>query len=216
MTAQLVEAQTGTLVGSHTAQPEIGDVIRPQDDLSRRLDPRLPTSIPWTLLARVEYERLAVLDREESTEFDMEPQILGMALLGRIDEGRRLFARQEAGDLPPVLRVVAGWVRPFLDRDPPAVGDAVEKALATFHDPEASFMYALILFRTGQVDRGLELLEGAVREGFNAATAMAEEPSFDPVRGGPRSEALRERADSRRAGALTAYRSAGGERLLGI
>jgi TolB-like protein/tetratricopeptide (TPR) repeat protein len=183
---------------------------------SRRLDPKLPTSIPWTLLARVEYERLAVLDREESTEFDMEPQILGLALLGRIDEGRRLFERQEARNLPEVLRIVTGWVRPFLDQDPQAVRDAVEKALATFYDPEASFMYALILFRTGQVERGLELLESAVQAGYNAATAIAEEPSFDAVRGQPRFEALREQAEARRAEALAAYRSAGGERLLGI
>jgi serine/threonine protein kinase/tetratricopeptide (TPR) repeat protein len=183
---------------------------------SRRLDPKLPTSIPWTLLARVEYERLSVLDREESTEFDMEPQILALALLGRLDEGRRLLDRQEARELPPVLRIVTGWVRPFLDQDPQAVREAVEKALATFYDPEASFMYSLILFRTGQVERGLELLESAVGGGFNAATAIAEEPSFDAVRGQPRFEALREQTDARRAEALAAYRAAGGERLLGI
>jgi hypothetical protein len=164
----------------------------------------------------VEYERLSVLDREESTEFDVEPQILGLALLGRIDEGRRLFERQEARDMPEVLRAVTGWVRPFLDQDPQAVRDAVEKALAAFYDPEASFMYSLILFRTGQVERGLELLESAVGGGFNAATAMAEESSYDPVRGEPRFEALREQADARRAEALAAYRAAGGERLLGM
>ncbi len=185
-------------------------------DESRRLDPNLPTSIPWTLLARVEYERLATLDRDESTEFDVEPQVLGMALLGRVEEGRHLLDRQEARDLPEVLRAVTGWVRPFLDQDPEAVRAAVDRALAAFHDPEASYMYSLILFRTGQVERGLELLESAVSGGFNAATAMAEEVSFDPVRGEPRFEKLRERATARRAEALAAYRSAGGERLLGI
>jgi serine/threonine protein kinase/tetratricopeptide (TPR) repeat protein len=185
-------------------------------DESRRLDPKLPTGIPWTLLARAEYERLATLGRDESTEFDMEPQILAMAFLGRIEEGRRLLDQQEARDLPEVLRAVTGWVRPFLDQDPEAVRGAVEKALAAFHDPEASFMYSLILFRTGQTERGLELLESAVAEGFNAATAMAEEASFDPVRGEARFESLRERAAARRAEALAAYRSAGGERLLGI
>ena len=95
-------------------------------DESRRLDPRQPTSIPWTLLARVEFERLAVLSREETTQFDLEPQILGLALLGRIDEGRRLLDRQEAGKLPDVLRAVTGWVRPFLEQDPAGVLDAVE------------------------------------------------------------------------------------------
>jgi serine/threonine protein kinase/tetratricopeptide (TPR) repeat protein len=185
-------------------------------DESRRLDPKLPTSIPWTLLARAEYERLATLDRDESSEFDMEPQILAMALQGRVEEGRRLLDRQEARPLPGVLRVVTGWVRPFLDQDTEALRAAVEKSLAAFHDPEASFMYSLILFRTGQVERGLELLESAVAGGFNAATAMAEDVSFDPVRGEARFETLRERAGARRAEALAAYRSAGGERLLGI
>jgi serine/threonine protein kinase/tetratricopeptide (TPR) repeat protein len=183
---------------------------------SRRLDPKLPTSIPWTLLARVEYEKLSVLDREESTEFDMEPQILALALLGRLDEGRRLFDQQESRNLPEVLRAVTGWVRPFLEQRPRAVHEAVEKALATFYDPEASYMYALILFRTDQLDRGLDLLEGAVNGGYNVATAMAEEPAFEPVRGEARFEALRERAEGRRAEALAAYRTAGGERLLGV
>jgi TolB-like protein len=183
---------------------------------SRRLDPKLPTSVPWTLLARVEYERLSVLDQEESTDFDVEPQILALALLGRLDEGRRLLERQETRQMPAVLRAVTGWVRPFLDQDLEGVRSAVEKALATFYDPEASFMYSIVLFRTGQVERGLELLESAVTGGFNAATALADEPSYDPVRGQPRFEALREQAEERRAEALAAYRAAGGERLLGI
>jgi serine/threonine protein kinase/tetratricopeptide (TPR) repeat protein len=183
---------------------------------SRRLDPKLPTSVPWTLLARVEYERLSGLDREESTEFDMEPQMLALAFMGQLDEARRLLEGHEAPERPPVLRAVTGWVRPFLDQDPEAVSKAVEEALATFFDPEASFLYALILFRMGRVERGLELLESAVRAGYNAGHALAEEPSFDPVRGDSRFEALREQAAARRADALAAYRSAGGERLLGI
>ena len=118
--------------------------------------------------------------------------------------------------MPEVLRTVTGWVRPFLDQEPAGVLDAVERALATFYDPEASFMYSLVLFRTGQIDRGLELLESAVHGGFSAVTAMADEPSYQPVRGEPRFEALREQAEARRSKALAAYRSAGGERLLGI
>jgi serine/threonine protein kinase/tetratricopeptide (TPR) repeat protein len=183
---------------------------------SRRLDPKLPTSIPWTLLARVEYERLCVLDQEDSTEFDAEPRMLALALMGRIDEARRLLGEHEAPEAPRVLRTVTGWVRPFLDQDPEAVQGAVEEGLATFFDPEALFLYSLVLFRTGRVERGLELLEGAVGAGYTAVHAMAEEPSFDPVRGAPRFETLREQASARRAVALAAYRSAGGERLLGI
>jgi TolB-like protein/tetratricopeptide (TPR) repeat protein len=192
------------------------DVSMGAHEEARRLDPKVPTSVPWTLLARAEYERLAVLDQEESTEFDVEPQILALATLGRFDDARGLLERQEARKLPEVLHIVTGWVRPFLDQDRPRVLDAVEKALATFYDPEASFMYALVLFGTGHTERGLDLLESTVRGGYNAATALAEEPSFDAVRGQPRFEALREEAEARRAQAVAAYRSAGGERLLGI
>jgi hypothetical protein len=183
---------------------------------SRRLDPKLPTSIPWTLLARVEYERLAVLDREESTEFDVEPQLLSLALMGRIDEARRLLEEQEVPERPQVLQTVTGWVKPFLDQDPEATLKAVEEALATFFDPEASFLYSLILSRMGKVERGLELLEGAVGAGYNAGHALAEEASFDPLRGNRRFERLRQQVAARREAALAAYRSAGGERLLGI
>ena len=52
--------------------------------------------------------------------------------------------------------------------------------------------------------------------GYTAATALAEEPSVDVARGPRRFEALRERAEARRREALAAYRSAGGERLLGV
>ena len=183
---------------------------------SRRLDPKLPTSVPWTLLARVEYERLAALDEEESTEFDVEPRILALALLGRFDEGRRLLEQQESRRMPEVLRSVTGWVRPFLEQDSAGVLSAVEEALAVFYDPEASFMYSLVLFRTGQTERGLQQLESAAQGGFNAAAALADEPSYDAVRGEPRFEALRERAETRRSEALAAYRGAGGERLLGM
>jgi hypothetical protein len=77
-------------------------------------------------------------------------------------------------------------------------------------------MDSLVLFHTGWVERGLELLEGAIAGGFNPARALVSEPAFDPVRGQVRFEALRTLADARRAQALAAYRSAGGERLLGI
>ena len=108
------------------------------------------------------------------------------------------------------LRVVTGWVRPLLDGDARVVLEAVERARAAFYDPEASFMYSVLLCRTGHLERGLELLEDAVQGGFCALTAMADEPSYDPLRGTPRFEALREQSAERRAEALDAYRAAGG------
>jgi serine/threonine protein kinase/tetratricopeptide (TPR) repeat protein len=185
-------------------------------DEARRLDPHTATGLPWTLLARVEYERLAVVSDEEGTEFDIEPQILAMAVLGRADEARPHMERQEERGMPAVLGVVTGWVRPFLDQDEQGVRDGVERAVAAFYDPEALFMYSLVLFRAGHVERGLELLEGAIAGGYSASTALADESSYDPVRGQARFEALREQVDARRTEALAAYRAAGGERLLGI
>jgi serine/threonine protein kinase/tetratricopeptide (TPR) repeat protein len=185
-------------------------------DEARRLDPKLATSVPWTLLARAEHERLAVLSEEERTEFDLEPQILALGVLGRRDEAFRLVERRDARETPEVIRVVVAWVRPFLEEDRQGTRDAIEKVAEAFYDPEALFMDSLVLFHTGWVERGLELLEGAIAGGFNPARALVSEPAFDPVRGQVRFEALRTLADARRAQALAAYRSAGGERLLGI
>ena len=183
---------------------------------SRRLDPKLSTSVPWTLLARAEYERLAFLDREEGTPFDLEPQILALSVVGHEDEAHRLLERQEGKQVPDVVKVVVGWVRPFLERDRPGLLAGVERALATFYDPEATYIDALVLVRMGLVERGLELLESAVAGGYNPATALADDPAFDPLRGQARFETLRAQADEETEKALAAYRAAGGERLLGI
>lgn len=183
---------------------------------ARRLDPHIATGFEWTLLARVEYERLATLAVEKADQLYGAPQILAMSVLGRADEARPHLKRHEERGMPEVLRVVTGWVRPFLDQDGQGIRDAVERAVEAFYDPEALFIYSLVLFHAGHAQRGLELLDGAVTGGYNAVTALADEPSFDPVRGQPVFEALRRTANERRAEALAAYRSAGGERLLGI
>ncbi len=102
------------------------------------------------------------------------------------------------------------------DGSPERTTDAVERALATFYDPEALFLYSLVLFKVGRVERGLEVLQDSIAGGFNASGALGDEPVFDAVRGQAAFEALRGTADARRAEALAAYRAAGGERLLGV
>jgi hypothetical protein len=118
--------------------------------------------------------------------------------------------------MPEVLQAVTGWVTPFLAGDPQGTAEAVERALAAFYDPEAHFIYSLVLFRVDQVDRGLEVLRDSVAGGFNPAGALGDEAAFDPVRGQATFEGLRRTVDERRAEALATYRSAGGERLLGL
>ena len=183
---------------------------------AHRLDPNVATGLGWTLLARVEYERLAGLRGDAATAFDPEPQILALATLGRVDEARALYERQRTRAMPEILQVVTGWVAPFLEGDVQRTGEAIERGLEAFYDPEARFMYSLVLFKVGHVERGLELLREAVDGGYNPSGALGDEPAFDSVRGRPAFQALRRTADERRAEALTAYRSAGGERLLGL
>jgi TolB-like protein len=185
-------------------------------DEARRLDPHIATGLAWTLLARGEYERLAALREQANALFDPEPQLLALVSLGRLDEARLLHARREKRAMPEVLRVVTGWVAPLLAGDPQGTIEAIERALAAFYDPEANFIFSLVLLRAGQVDRGLEVLRDSIAGGFNPAGALGDEVAFDPVRGQATFEGLRRTVDERRAEALATYRSAGGERLLGI
>ena len=184
-------------------------------DEARRLDPHITTGVEWTLLARVEYERLAAVAGEKTDLVDLGPHVLALVTLGRVDEARAAMARHEERSVPQVLRTVTGWAAPLFAGNLEETTDAVERALATFYDPEAHFLFSLVLFKVGATERGLEVLQDSIAGGFNPAGALGDEAVFDPVRGQATFEGLRRTVDERRAEALATYRSAGGERLLG-
>ena len=82
-------------------------------------------------------------------------------------------------------------------------------------DPEAIFQVGWLLCDVGEHAAGLDHLERAVHKGYFVASTLAQAPQFDELRQQPRFRALLDEATARRLGALSAFRDAGGERLIG-
>jgi TolB-like protein/tetratricopeptide (TPR) repeat protein len=180
---------------------------------ARRLDPGVPTSLEFTLLAMGDHERLA---REGGTAIDVEPRVLGLEWMGRHQDARALFASVDLARLPFVFRASLECLGPYLEGLHDETVAAVERAIALHEDPEAFFLFGTILSRIGESTRGLEVLVRAVDGGFAAAPALARDPAFDSLRSEDAFERLSRRAAELREEAATALRDAGGERLLGL
>jgi len=82
-------------------------------------------------------------------------------------------------------------------------------------DPEAIFQEGWMLCHVGEYEPGMFCLELAVSKGYMAATALARSPQFDALRGNARFGDLLAQAKAGRERALTAFRTSGGEALLG-
>lgn len=72
-----------------------------------------------------------------------------------------------------------------------------------------------MLCSVGSYEQGLFCLELAVSKGYPAATTLARSPQFDALRGNPRFSDVLKTARTARDKALAAFRTAGGEALLG-
>ena len=72
-----------------------------------------------------------------------------------------------------------------------------------------------MLCEVGALEAGLGHLKHAVAKGYFAAPTLARSRHFDPLRSNPVFRELFADAEAGRDRALTAFREAGGERLLG-
>ena len=66
----------------------------------------------------------------------------------------------------------------------------------------------------GEHRRGLDYLQRGVARGYSPAVTLAARPQFDALRDDPVFQALLADAEAGRERARTAFREAGGERLL--
>lgn len=179
---------------------------------ARRLDPHIPTSVAYTLWLAGDYEGVV---READLALDAEPKALALHALGRREDVLRHIALAEAMPIPPVFRAVVDCLRPFVEGRKQEAVAAVERAIPMHGDPEAIYLLAWFLARLGRNDRALAELRRAVAGGFWAAEALARDTAFDGLRAEPAFAAMLARAQRQREEARTAFRKAGGERLVG-
>ena len=186
-------------------------------DEARRLDPHITTSFQQTLLMKRDIERLLLLEISEfEPGADEGIHVIGLGLSGHGDEARRALANMGSR---PQLQLFQRWadhLNAWLDR---RVDDMVSTlawfaSLKIFEDPEAIFQEGWMFCDAGDYERGFPYLQQAVGKGYFMASTLAEWPQFDPLRNRPAFHALLAEAEAGRERARTAFRDAGGDRLL--
>jgi tetratricopeptide (TPR) repeat protein len=181
---------------------------------ARRLDPHVPTSLEYTLLAGGDFERLS---QEGATLVDRDAQLFGYAIRGLRAEALATFEALKVETLPAIMRISMRAFEPFVEDDEsPRAERALEEAVATHRDPEAHFLFGWLFAARGRTARALEVLDRAVSGGFWAVTTLERDERFDALRGEARFREIVKRAKASRSEASATFREAGGEGLLGV
>jgi tetratricopeptide (TPR) repeat protein len=184
---------------------------------ARRLDPHIRTSVEQTILMTADIERLLAIERRPLGGGDEVIRVIGLGMAGRYDEARReLRVMREAIQIQAFM-VWTDFVLAWLDRDPTemlrrrrALGD-----LEIMVDPEAMFQEAWMFSDVGGHERALGLLRRAVAGGYCVVATLERARAFDGLRDDPAFRGLLAEARVGRDQALDAFRTHGGERLLG-
>jgi eukaryotic-like serine/threonine-protein kinase len=187
------------------------------DAEARRLDPNVPSSVEGTLVMTGEIDRLLALPSRLLAGGDDGLRVIALGFAGRFGEARqRLGAMREIAH----IKLFQDWIE-FIDlwlqRRPAEMHARLQEivGLKIQDDPEAIFQLGWMFCDVGDHERALPDLERAVAKGYFVAPTLARRPQFDPLRGHPRFRDLLAQAEAGRARALTAFREAGGERLIG-
>ncbi|MGH7555381.1 MAG: protein kinase domain-containing protein, partial [Longimicrobiales bacterium] len=185
---------------------------------ARRLDLNVSTSLEQTLVMTGDIDRLLAVERPPvDPGADEGIRIMGLGL-----SGRREDARQSLLDMRGKLRIPAfqWWTDILMAWIEGRAADMLASlralsALKIQDDPEAIFLEGWLLCDVGEYETGLDHLRRAVAKGYFAAPTLRASRQFDGLRTDPTFQGLVADAEAGRQRALTAFREAGGERLLG-
>lgn len=172
------------------------------------LDPAIRTSLVQTYFMRGEYGRML--------DMDIEPYMRGLALsaLGRVDEAIAALETIDRGAgsrLVTYTMALMHYLRGEHDES-----TALARQLRGMHDPEGRFYVARQLAQLGETADALEVLGGAVRDGFFCVPAIAADPALDSIRAQPQFANILRDAEARHRRAVISFISAEGDRVLGI
>jgi eukaryotic-like serine/threonine-protein kinase len=188
------------------------------DEEARRLDPNVSTSVEQTLMLSGHLERLLeVTSPPVEGTGDEGIRIIGLGLAGRLEEARDLLLKIRDSEDIPTFKTWWHYLLAWLERRPEdmAVQMSRLEGLKIMEDPEAIFQEGWLLCDVGEHASGLDYLRRAVAKGYFVAPTLSGRPQFDALRGDPGFRAVLAQAEAGREQALTAFREAGGERLLG-
>jgi len=187
-------------------------------DEARRLDPNVGTSLEGTLLMAGDLERLLAIEHTDLGGGDEGIRIMGLGLAGRRDDARELLVSLRDKLKIPALQAWTHYLLAWLERRPHDLRThATEFSGLKIHDdPEAIFLQGWLACDAGASEMGLAYLQRAVAKGYSPVQTLTRAPQFDGMRASPEFASLLSDAEAGRRRALTAFREAGGQRLLGV
>jgi hypothetical protein len=143
--------------------------------------------------------------------------VIGLGLAGRLDEARDVLLNMTQMARIPAFHVWTSYMQAWLDRRVPDMmaAHASLSALRIVSDPEAMFQLGTLFCDVGELAAGLQHIERAIAKGYYVVQSLERRTQFDAVRHQPAFQAALAAARDGRARSLTAFRDAGGERLLG-
>jgi serine/threonine protein kinase/tetratricopeptide (TPR) repeat protein len=185
---------------------------------AHRLDPNITTGVQQTLMMQRDIDGILSLDpRERLAGGDDGIKVIAFALTGRRDEARHALSTMSGRPRIPTFEMWTAHLEDWLERrvDAMAASLTTMARLKIFDDPEAIFQEGWMFCDAGDRTRGLEYIRRAIGRGYFAAPTLASAPQFDPLREEKEFQMLLATAEAGRQRALTAFREAGGELLLG-
>jgi serine/threonine-protein kinase len=190
------------------------DASEAADARARRLDPNVMTSIAQTFLQRRDWDRTIAAD----TTTTPIAKILALIYGGRREDAVNLLRTLVVRGLPASLQSLLEALLQFVEGDRSHLISAIHRNVdsGVGADPEALYHWAAALCDAGDHDGGLGLLERCLDGGYYPASALVNDPRFDPVRGSTDFRSLVRRADELQKRALESFRAADGPRLLGL
>lgn len=183
------------------------------DEQARRLDPKITTSVGFSLLLAGFYERGV-----EAARATMPDTVFKSECLLKLGRGAETVEELEHG-----VRLeghMSWWCSGYLAIIRDERESAVEQFVRLFDelpgdDPEAHYIVAKAFARLGQNERALTALEQGVVRGYYPHPAMLCDPWFESLHGAPAFTRILDRAHDRYDDARTAYVGAGGDDVLG-
>ena len=185
---------------------------------AKRLDPNVPTSVEQTIMMTGDLDRLLALELlPRSGGADQGIRIIGLGLAGQRDRARQMVDHIAPSSQIKTFQTWKAYLYAWLDYrlDDMRAGDAALQTLKIMEDPEAMFQRGWLLCDVGDFENGIEQLQQGIDKGYYVAPTLSTRSQFDRVRNEPAFRAVLAEAEEGRRKALTAFREAGGERLLG-
>jgi TolB-like protein len=183
-------------------------------DEAKRLDPNVATSVEYTIAHFPDQiDRVA---RLASTSVGFLDGIFPAIGLGTPDGAREVLASVDMGSVPHAFKRSFEAAKAFLIGTVDETVAAVEQAIAAHVDPEALFLFGVMLVRRDRVERGLEVVGRAVAAGFTPASTLSRNPAFDAIRDRDSFKAIEAAAWRDVRASQAVFEAAGGPEMLGM